>query len=405
MEDTLVAPYADWDTLIIERRIAPPLLMNDQFRTWMHGRPLFVSSVMDPEMSPARDAVRSWLKSLQAEAVMWEAITPRDQRAQDAYLDGVDRSDLFVLLVGSSYGVSDESGFSPTHHEGNRAAERGIPRLLFKLAGIADHQRDGQLNRWIRSLYSEVSAGEYANVDDLVHQLEARLREIASTQDTYWIKLGQLVSPGTVQRRTSSGTSIYRIETSVSGGDIRRAVAELGSLGAPRASRLTWVVTSQSVRVVNVESHSVSSSEDQIVITCESAPDAERSAFVALGGVTIDGVPPIDQIPLWVQQAVHGPQDTRRGQDHVLAMTAPDGPDLAAVLAKYQARGWLAEGLVRLYLVEGLAARFGGGFEQLTVGPATATSVPVRGVFKLDSYEQERTRVDEVVPLPRTHRS
>ena len=55
---------------------------------------------------------------------MWEEITPRDEGPQRAYLSGVDRSSVFLLILGSRYGVTDQTGYSPTHQEGNRAAER-----------------------------------------------------------------------------------------------------------------------------------------------------------------------------------------------------------------------------------------------------------------------------------------
>lgn len=54
---------------------------------------------------------------------MWEETTPRDQGPRDAYLEGADRSQIFLLPHGMRYGVSDESGFSPPHQETSRAAE------------------------------------------------------------------------------------------------------------------------------------------------------------------------------------------------------------------------------------------------------------------------------------------
>lgn len=58
-------------------------------------------------------------------------------------------------------------------------------------------------------------------------------------------------------------------------------------------------------------------------------------------------------------------------------MLEPKGPSLAEVLAREGAQGWLAEVLIRLYLVEGLLTRFGGHFKRLEVGPATSTGVRI----------------------------
>ena len=78
-----------------------------------------------------------------------EEITPRDEGPQRAYLTGVDRSSVFLLILGSRYIITDQTGYSPTHQEGNRAAEQRIPRLLFELASLKDSERDGRLNDWL----------------------------------------------------------------------------------------------------------------------------------------------------------------------------------------------------------------------------------------------------------------
>lgn len=119
-----------WSDLIIEAVATPPAVDDVRFREWMSRQRIFVSSVMDDEMRPAREAVRRWSAAWGAAPEMCEELAPRDQHPKRAYLEGVDRSTLYVLLAGTSYGVQDESGFSPTHQEGERAKERGVPRLL-----------------------------------------------------------------------------------------------------------------------------------------------------------------------------------------------------------------------------------------------------------------------------------
>lgn len=122
--------------------------------------------------------------------------TPRDEGPQRAYLNGVDRSSVFRLMLGSRYGVTDQTGYSPTHQEGNRAAEKRIPRLLFELASLKDSERDGRLNDWLRSLHHEISGASFTNDGDLVAQLDARLREMAAQSERLWIKLGALLHAG-----------------------------------------------------------------------------------------------------------------------------------------------------------------------------------------------------------------
>lgn len=394
-----------WQDLAIERRVAPPRLSDDRFRDWMAGRPVFVSSVMDAEMEPARRAVRAWIRSWGGEPVMWEEITPRDERAQHAYLDGVDRSHSFVLLLGTSYGVSDESGFSPIHRETERAAERGSPRLLFLRDGVRDADRDGKLNRWIRSLYNEVSAARYVAPEDLVRLLEERLREIASAQETPWIKLGAIVFPGRARQRTVSGETRFVVTATVRDRAVRDALSELsGWRQRSDANRLTWGVASWPIEIVETEIDAPALSADDVQITCRHDTRRGNGGSMGLGGMNFveqgRTIGPSEQAVMWANQALFGaPRPDRHGMsaEH---WAAPSGPTLPEVLAREQARGWLAEGLVRLFLVEGLVTKFGGKFEHLDVGPATASGVRVDAGFRPDGYDRPLAEIRGTVALP-----
>lgn len=230
----------EWVQLIIERRMAPEPLSEDEFRSWMQGRAIFISSTMEDEMRPLRGAARALVADLGGEPVLWEGITPRDQRAEDAYLEGVDRSSLLLLLVGRRYGIADESGYSATHKEVVRAGERGIPRLLFELSGVGTSDRDGRLNDWLRSLYNEVSTAEAADEAELASKLEARLRELAASQERTWIKLGRMVFPGQVERSTGQSGSTLTVTASIREPALRRELNDVA--GAPYRSgdHMTW---------------------------------------------------------------------------------------------------------------------------------------------------------------------
>lgn len=203
--------HGEWQDLIVERSGSAPPLSDDSFRAWMRARPIFVSSTMDDEMNPLRESVRQALDAWGADPVMWEQITPRDERPAEAYLAGVDRSDMLIALVGRRHGVSDESGYSPTQKEVGRAASRGIPRLLFEL-DVQSSDRTGPLNDWVASLRSQISTARFRDGAGLAQQLIARLREIAASQERTWIKLGGLVFPGTVTRTSSSGAAQVTVQ-------------------------------------------------------------------------------------------------------------------------------------------------------------------------------------------------
>ena len=170
----------NWDDLLIDSQAVLVLLDEGRFRQWMSSQRIFVSSVMDPELNPHRQAIRDFLQPFGGGVpVMWETISPADVHPERAYIAGVDSASLFILLFGSRYGVAAASGFSPMHQEANRAKERHLPRWLFTLpAGTTP--ADGRLQDWKGSLYNEISANQVSSPANLVAQLRTRLEETAA---------------------------------------------------------------------------------------------------------------------------------------------------------------------------------------------------------------------------------
>lgn len=391
-----------WDNLIIETGATPPPLDDQRFREWMSRQRIFVSSVMDAEMGPAREALRDWIRRWGAAPEMWEELAPRDQHPKGAYLEGVDRSTLYLLLAGTSYGVQDGSGFSPTHQEGERAKERGIPRLLMENSGTSA-ARDGYFKRWIGSLYNEVSGGQYRTPGELITALEARLRELASAQATPWIKLGQLVFPGRVLRRGGSQGEII-ITGTVRGGALRRAISDLGHFGGGRVrtDRLTWGVETHPIQGVRTETETVFTHEDQVTITC-TLPHQYFGPDSGIMPVSYGNSGGTDsQVELWARHMLFGEPIDRSSNryDLLLTMSVPsDVPNLPAVLGQQRAQGWTAEGLTRLYIVEELIMRHGGHFDLLEVGPATAAGVRVHMRYTPAGHGQASVSLSGIVPL------
>ena len=101
----------------------------------MTRHPLFLSSVQK-EFAAERLALRDFLQGDPLlrrffEPVLFEDLPASDRRADELYLDQVDRCSLYVGLLGSEYGSVDAGGLSPTEREFQRAGERGKPRLIF----------------------------------------------------------------------------------------------------------------------------------------------------------------------------------------------------------------------------------------------------------------------------------
>jgi uncharacterized protein DUF4062 len=305
-----------WNDLIIERGARALPLSDDRFRQWMAGRGIFVSSRMDQEMTPSRDAVRAYLNSKGADSVMWEDIAPRDEQGQQAYLNGVDRSSIFVLLLGRWYGISDSTGFSPTHQEERRAVERRIPRLLFTIAGIQASEREGKLNNWLNSLYNEISGANYTTPEDLVSQLDARLRKMAAQAEGIWIKLGSLIFPGKVSSdfHSSSGGQ-FTVTARVAEGSMRHALLSIKHIlghTRVRADRLTWSSQSFPVQVESVSAESTFTTEDAIKIVCRTPNNWYGESGSTFAGMSIGSgvghrmITQSELAEIWARRAILG---------------------------------------------------------------------------------------------------
>lgn len=389
----------EWNDLVIERRLQPEPLDDQGFLAWMRRQRIFVSSTMDSEMRPIREAVREWIRSHGASPIMWEELVPRDQRADDAYLEGVEGSTIYLLLAGNRYGTTDRSGYSPTHKEGNRAKDLGLPRLVFATTAESE-ARDGKLNDWLNSLKNELSIAYFDTIENLLLQLESRLCEIAGNQESLWIKLGRLVFPGSVRHRSRSTTGTeFTVRARVHSHEVRRCVLRLGSQwGSEGADRLTWGTETRPIRVRQVEGDSARVSRESIEIQCDA--DDRRSDDYPMT-VTYGSAGPTEQAIMWARQAVLGEEIEPKGSWDMLAtMTEPRGPRLPEVLAHYNAKGWLAEGLTRLYLLEGLMPQFGGHFQRLTVGPATASAVRLEAEFVPSGHDRRVAAIQGIIPLP-----
>jgi len=398
----------NWTELLIESSAHPLPVSAERYRAWMAGRQIFVSSLMDQEMRPYRDVVRTHLHAMGATPVMWEEITPRDEGPQRAFLGGVDRSSVFVLMLGTRYGVTDQSGYSPTHQEGNRAAERRIPRLLFTLGTLNDAERDGRLNDWLRSLRNELSGASFMTANDLIGQLDARLREMAARSDRLWIKLGALVFPGIVNSRFDSrGEGEITVTANVSDGEVRRSLIEGGQSyrSRSRAERITWSNNSFPIQIESVSVKTEYSAEEQVEIVCKSSQSwnsGSSSIHTMMGsfGKLTAG----EMAKLWAHRAILG-EDYRGDGGGALDMTAsfsePETATLPHVLRACSAGGWLAEGLTRLYPIEEVSRRYDGHFHYLDVGPSTATSIRIRGAFTFGaaSSHQDPITIEGNVPL------
>jgi predicted HTH transcriptional regulator len=107
---------------------------------------------------------------------LFEDLPASDRRADSVYLDEVDRSDVFVALFGSEYGVENKAGVSPTELEFDRATERGKPRLVF-VKGANDKERHPRMLNLARRAGDQLIRRRFSGIPDLTAALYASLVE------------------------------------------------------------------------------------------------------------------------------------------------------------------------------------------------------------------------------------
>jgi len=96
---------------------------------------IFVSSVQK-ELAAERQAIKSFVAGDSLlrrffDVFLFEDIPASDRRADEVYLEEVDRCDIYVGLFGDAYGYEGPDGKSPTEGEYDRATQKSKLRLNF----------------------------------------------------------------------------------------------------------------------------------------------------------------------------------------------------------------------------------------------------------------------------------
>lgn len=97
---------------------------------------IFISSVQK-EFEQVRQDLKAFLlgdavlRRFVSGVFLFEDLPAADRRADQVYLEEVERCDVYLGIFGYDYGFEDEDGISPTEHEYHHAAEHGKTRLVF----------------------------------------------------------------------------------------------------------------------------------------------------------------------------------------------------------------------------------------------------------------------------------
>jgi len=141
---------------------------------------LFVSSVQK-ELPEERRAVKAFVEGdpllrRYFTVFLFEDLAASDRRADEVYLDEVDRCAVYVGLFGNEYGFEHAEGISPTEREFDRATARGKPRLIF-VKGADDRGRHPKVRALIGKAGNQLIRRRFGTVPELTASLYASLVE------------------------------------------------------------------------------------------------------------------------------------------------------------------------------------------------------------------------------------
>lgn len=142
---------------------------------------IFISSVQK-EFAQVRRDLKAFLlgdailRRFIAEVFLFEELPAKDQRADEAYLLEVDRSDIYLGIFGYEYGNEDEKGISPTEHEYNYASHRGKTRLVY-VWGSNEKKRAAKMRQLVSRASANLIRRRVNDVSALTAEVYASLVE------------------------------------------------------------------------------------------------------------------------------------------------------------------------------------------------------------------------------------
>lgn len=365
---------------------APPAVISDgDFNVWAREQRVFVSSVMT-EFAEERAALAASIRALGATPVLFEQFGGRDADPEAAYLEEVRGSDIYVGVLGRRYGRPAVKGFSATHAEYLEAESAGL-RISAWAAAVAD--REGHEQSFLTEIQTFHTTGNFASTEELVDGVAGRLREIAATDVSPWVKYDGAIFRA---RRIRRATGEIVIEAELRNADVLRLLRDKADDRRGRQEHL--LVAGDVVRravLAEVAEESTSSVRTTVLLTFrdqgEPQPDSMSEISYSQGGKTWS---PGEVTEAAVRQALTGIQE---GPDGVWGAIADPfeqlrGAGIGEESIRPVARLLLVEALVGSGRAEGIIA--------FRLGPRRAN-----GQRALDLRWRERRRYQNVDPEER----
>jgi len=149
---------------------------------------IFISSVQK-EFERERAAIKKMIESdpilkPNFKAFVFEIDAPAsDKSTQQVYFKEIEKSDIYLLLVGNKYGYCREGEISPTEQEFDKAQELGLTKLVF-VRGTDNSKRDKREALFLDKVSRERVRVRYQDsepeqaVADLLDEVRNSLRDI-----------------------------------------------------------------------------------------------------------------------------------------------------------------------------------------------------------------------------------
>ena len=138
---------------------------------------VFISSIIEG-FKAYRAAARQAVVLLGFTPVMAEELPAQPRAPRAACLDGVRSSDLYVGILGTSYGSRTESGRSATEEEFGEACALSLPTLIFKTTATMDSEQAGFLERVAGRWGEGVFYGRFDSPEELKDEVIKALSAI-----------------------------------------------------------------------------------------------------------------------------------------------------------------------------------------------------------------------------------
>ena len=145
---------------------------------------IFISSVQR-EFAKDRKALASYIRKDAIlgkffDVFLFEEVPAQERTASDVYLEEVDRCDIYLGILGASYGNTNRKGVSATEQEYNRAAKGRKARICFVKRGVTPEPRQA---KFITRVNSDVVRNGFSDFDELRTVVYAALAQFLESKN------------------------------------------------------------------------------------------------------------------------------------------------------------------------------------------------------------------------------